>query len=98
MNKCFAVGCPNESETEFCHDCLMNRVVYKPDMNPVIEKNFKYHSPKEGQSEKYTAIREKAKELACLIDALCPNSREKSVAMTNLETAVMWANSSIARN
>ena len=66
--------------------------------NPQIENNFKYHAPKEGQPEKYNAIREKAKELAYLIDAECPNSREKSVAITNLETAVMWANASIARN
>lgn len=66
--------------------------------NPQIENNFKYHSPKEGQPEKYNAIREKAKELAYLIDAECPNSREKSVALTNLETSVMWANASIARN
>ncbi|MEV3086444.1 hypothetical protein ABND36_18210, partial [Paenibacillus larvae] len=61
-------------------------------MNPQIENNFKYHAPKEGQPEKYTAIREKAKELAYLIDELCPNSREKSLALTNLEQAVMWAN------
>lgn len=66
--------------------------------NPQIENNFKYHSPKEGQPEKYTTIREKAKELAYLIEDLCPNSREKSVAITELETAVMWANASIARN
>ena len=67
-------------------------------MNEQIENNFKYHSPKEGQPEKYTTLREKAKELAYLIEELCPNSREKSVAITNLETAVMWANTSIARN
>lgn len=67
-------------------------------MDPQIENNFKYHSLKEGQPEKYTAIREKAKELAYSINEVCPNSREKSVAITNLETAVMWANASIARN
>lgn len=66
--------------------------------NEQIENNFKYHSPKEGQPEKYNAIREKAKELAHLIDKECPNSREKSIAITNLETSVMWANASIARN
>ena len=70
----------------------------KPYVNEELENNFMYHSPKEGQLEKYTAIREKAKELAYLIEQECPNSREKSVAMTNLETAVMWANASIARN
>lgn len=67
-------------------------------MKEQIENNFKYHSPKEGQPEKYNAIREKAKELAFLIDEECPNSREKSLAFTNLEQSVMWANASIARN
>jgi hypothetical protein len=66
--------------------------------NPKIENAFKYHPPKEGQADLYTMIREKAKELAYLIDGVCPDSREKSVAMTELETAVMWANASIARN
>lgn len=66
--------------------------------NPQIENNFKYHAPKEGQPELYTAIHEKAKELAYLIDAKCPNSREMSLAMSNLEQAMMWANASIARN
>ncbi|AQR76373.1 hypothetical protein ABNB59_15450 [Paenibacillus larvae] len=66
--------------------------------NPQIENNFKYHAPKEGQPEKYTALREKAKDLAYLLDELCPNSREKSLAITNLEQAVMWANAAIARN
>lgn len=97
-NKCFAIGCPNEPETEFCPDCLMNGGVYKPKLNPTIENNFKYHSPKEGQPQKYEAIREKAKELAYLIDGICPNSGEKSDAMKYLENAVMWANASIARN
>lgn len=67
-------------------------------MNGQIENNFKYHSPKEGQPEKYTQIREKAKELAYLIDELAPQSREKSLAITKLEESVMWANASIARN
>jgi hypothetical protein len=67
-------------------------------MNDQIENNFKYHAPKEGQPAKYESLRNKAKELAYLIEEVCPNSREKSVALTNLETSVMWANASIARN
>ncbi|MGM1047615.1 MAG: DUF7681 family protein [Bacillota bacterium] len=67
-------------------------------MNEQIENNFKYHAPKPGQPEKYTAIRDKAKELAYLIDAEVPNSREKSLALTNLEQAIMWANAAVARN
>lgn len=67
-------------------------------MNPTIENNFSYHAPKQGQPEKYEAIRAKAKELAYLLESTVPNSREKSLAMTNLEQSVFWANAGIARN
>lgn len=67
-------------------------------MNEQIENNFMYHAPKEGQAEKYDQLRSKAKELAYLINDLCPSSREKSLATTKLEESVMWANASIARN
>ena len=63
-----------------------------------IEKAYTYHAPKEGQPERYEAIRYKAKMLAAYINENCPDSREKSLAMTKLEEAVMWANASIARN
>ena len=66
--------------------------------NNVLENNFTYHAPKEGQPAKYEALRAKAKELAYLITELCPPSREQSVAMTQLETAIFWANAAIARN
>ncbi|MGE7828914.1 DUF7681 family protein [Paenibacillus sp. NPDC093718] len=67
-------------------------------MNEQIENNFSYHAPMPGQPEIYQEIREKAKELAYLIDQKAPGSREKSLAMTNLEQAVFWANAAIARN
>ena len=67
-------------------------------MNERIENAFTYHAPKDGQPEKYQAIREKAKELAYLIDELVPDGREKSLAKTNLEQATMWANAGIARS
>lgn len=63
-----------------------------------LENIYTYHAPRTGQTEKYIAIREKAKELAYLIDELCPDSRERSCAFTRLEESVMWANASIARN
>ena len=66
-------------------------------VNVVIETNFTYHAPSENQVDRYNVLREKAKELAYAIDERCPSSREKSLAMTNLEQAVMWANASIAR-
>ena len=63
-----------------------------------IEETFKYHAPKEGQQEKYEALRSKAKELAYLIDELTPQSREKSLSLTKLQETVMFANAAIAIN
>lgn len=68
------------------------------DYKQMIENNFKYHKPKGDQPGKYEAIRSQAKEFAILIREVCPDSREKSLAMTKLEECVMWANASIARN
>ena len=62
-----------------------------------INNNFRYHPPKGDQQERYETIREEAKMLAHVINNLCIDSREKSLAMTNLEQAVMWANAAIAR-
>jgi hypothetical protein len=62
------------------------------------ETNFTYHPPKPGQPELYTVIREKAKELSKLINDSCPPSRELSLAQTNLEQTVFWANAAIARH
>ena len=67
-------------------------------MDAKIENAFTYHAPKDGQPEKYQTIREKAKELAYLIQELVPPSREQSLAMTKLEECSMWANAGIARN
>jgi len=63
-----------------------------------IENNFKYHTPKDDQATRYERIRHEAKLFAESLGLVCPPSRELSLALTNLENAVMWANSSIARN
>lgn len=63
-----------------------------------LDNNFVYHKPIGSQPERYEHIRAKAKELAETLSALCPESRELSLAMTNLEQSVFWANASIARN
>jgi hypothetical protein len=67
-------------------------------MNHELEKNFKYHAPKEGQPQRYETIRDVAKGLAQVIAANCPDSRERSLAITKVEESVMWANAAIARN
>lgn len=63
-----------------------------------IENNFKYHPPKDDQPARYELIREKAKELAHVINDNTPQSREQSLAFTALEEVVMQANAAIARN
>jgi tRNA(Ile)-lysidine synthase TilS/MesJ len=63
-----------------------------------IEKNFTYHPPKGNQQERYISLRNKAKELAIHIVETCPDSRERSLALTSLENSIFWANASIARN
>lgn len=59
---------------------------------------FTYHPPKDDQPARYVSIRDKGKELALLVEKLCPESRERSLAFTRLEEAIMWANAAIARN
>lgn len=63
-----------------------------------LEKRFKYYPPKLDQAERYNKIRHKAFLFAKVIDELAPDSREKSLAVTHLEDAVMWCNAAIARN
>jgi hypothetical protein len=63
-----------------------------------IESDFDYHPPNEEQVLQHQKIRSMAKSLALLITALCPDRRERSLALTKLEEAVMWANAGIARH
>ncbi len=63
-----------------------------------MDKRFTYHAPKGTQPKAFQDIRSAGREFAWLIDRWCKDSREKSIAITKLEEAVMWANASIARN
>lgn len=63
-----------------------------------IDNIFTYHAPFGSQQERYVAIREQAKALAHLINGACPESREKSIALTQLQQAAQMANASIAIN
>ena len=63
-----------------------------------IENIFTYHAPTAEQQVKYKALRAEAKTLAEMINEMCPESREKSLAITKLQELVMWANASIAIN
>jgi hypothetical protein len=62
-----------------------------------VDRDFSYHAPREGQPEKYSALRAKARELAHLVVELVPSGREQASALTKLEESVMHANAGIAR-
>jgi hypothetical protein len=63
-----------------------------------IESIFTYRPPFGDQPVRYQLIRKSAKQLAQLINEACPESREKSLAITTLQQTVMWANAAIAIN
>lgn len=63
-----------------------------------LMNRFTYHEPKEGQPERYQGIRKKGLLMAMEVEGSCPDSREKSIALTKIEEAVFWANAAIARN
>ena len=63
-----------------------------------LDSAFTYHPPEPGQPERYVAIRDTAKAMVELIYDICPSSDERTMAVTRLVEAVMWANASIARN
>jgi len=63
-----------------------------------LERRFTYHPPKDDQPRRYEHLRSLGWQLAADINAACPESREKSLAITHLEQAIMWANAAIARN
>jgi len=63
-----------------------------------IENNFKYHAPTPKQVGIYGKLRSNGKDFVEYINAICPDSREKSLAITKIEEAIMWANAAIARD
>ena len=67
-------------------------------VNEIIEAIFTYHAPSGDQPERYVRIREKAKELAYVIDECCEPGPDRTAAIRHLREAVMTANASIATN
>ncbi len=61
-----------------------------------IENWFVYHAPQGDQSQRYEALRSKAKELAVLIAESTPACADQSAAIRKLRECVMTANAAIA--
>lgn len=63
-----------------------------------VNHNFKYHAPTDAKRPKYEVLRDIYRDVALSLLSFCPPSRERSVALTNLEQSLMWGIASIARS
>ncbi len=64
-----------------------------------VRNHFLSNEPtKEQHFEKFQQFRETAFRVALLFEQYCPESREKSLAFTNLEQAMIWAKLAIERS
>ena len=66
-------------------------------MHQRVDNDFTYHPPTVIQPEIYESIRTIARTYAHYLIDNCPQSRELSLAITNLEEVVFWANAAVAR-
>lgn len=60
-----------------------------------IEKAFEYHQPSIDGLKSIQLIRESFSDTLRVIELLCPVSRERSLALTDLEASCMWATKSL---
>jgi hypothetical protein len=63
-----------------------------------MKKTCAYHKPSDDGLQKIKALRVAFSKMHDLIEELAPNSREKSIALTNLETTAMWAIKAVVCN
>jgi hypothetical protein len=63
-----------------------------------LEDRFRAHPATEHTAPKYQDIRDRCLELAHHIVRATPESRELSLALTNLEQVMFWTNAGIARH
>lgn len=66
-------------------------------MKDETRSRFSFHKPDAEGVEKMRQIRRKVRDLASSIDELCPESREKATALTQLSFVMMSANSAIVQ-
>jgi hypothetical protein len=65
--------------------------------NEQLKETFgPYRKPTELTIPKYKTIQEWSMNMAAVINSLCPESREKAIALTKLQEARMFANAAIA--
>lgn len=63
-----------------------------------LEHRFAFHAADSVKRDQHSMIRNACLRAAGSINEICPDSREKSLAITHLEEAMMWGNAALARN
>lgn len=63
-----------------------------------VNKRFDHHAPDEIKIQKHQIVRTAVKGVAQGFYDFLPEGREKALAITKLEEALMWANAAIARS
>ena len=63
-----------------------------------INNRFNHHPAVGDKIDKHETVRREARMLAHSWQENLPEGREKALAITKLEEAMMWANAAIARN
>ena len=67
-------------------------------MEGLIDKPFAYHKPSIDGTNRINALRHAFTVVKRTIEETCPESRHRSVAITELETAAMWAIKAVVFN
>lgn len=62
-----------------------------------LDAVFTHHPPDEDRATLHQAVRDQARALALTVLRVAPEGRERALAMTKIEEAVMWADAAIAR-
>ncbi|MFF1531496.1 hypothetical protein [Cellulomonas sp. NPDC058312] len=71
---------------------------HDPRSSQDIDHRFDFHPATSAEKRgDHGSVRAECKSLAHFLDRNVPPSREKALALTNLEQAMFWANAAIAR-
>jgi hypothetical protein len=62
-----------------------------------LASRFYPHQPSDGNKDVLLDLRSKFLQFAAELDRFLPDGRHKSLCLTDLETAAMWANKSVVQ-
>lgn len=68
----------------------------RPNITADHDRALSYHPLVGGRGDLHEALRQAAKDYADELDRILPGSREASLAFTDLQASLMWANAALA--